>query len=176
MKSSITSALQHIREFEGGYVNDPHDPGGCTNMGITIGTYRRHLNPDGTCQNVRDLSWAEAEAIYRAAYWDLVRGDDLPPGLDLLVFDHGVNAGVETAVKMLQRLVGAIADGQVGAVTLARVDREQTADLIRRYTTARISYYRSLKTWRRYGKGWTRRARAAELRALALAVQARKAG
>ncbi len=177
MNSSIGVSLEHIKEFEGGYVNDPKDPGGCTNMGVTIATYRRYINSRGTCSDLRAIGWAEAEAVYRELYWNNVRCDDLPAGVDLVVFDHAVNAGPKRAAKMLQRLVGANQDGVVGPVTLDRVARAgNPAALIRRYTAARLRYYRSLtRLFSRFGRGWTRRANAAESRGIMLDQLAAKA-
>lgn len=172
--SSMKAALAHLKQFEGGYVNDPADPGGCTNMGVTIATFRRYISPRGTCADLRAMTWLEAEPVYRQIYWDKVWGDALPAGLDLLVFDHAVNAGPKHAVKLLQRLVGANPDGAMGPVTLDRVARAGRADrLIERYTQARLRYYRSLtRLFTRFGRGWTRRAKAAEDVALQLARQA----
>lgn len=169
MRESIQASLRHLREFEGGFVNDPDDPGGCTNMGVTLTTYRRYVKQGGSCADLRAMPWTAAEPVYRAIYWDAIRGDDLPRGLDLVVFDHAVNAGPKHAVVLLQGLVGALEDGQLGPVTLDRIARAGRVEpLIARYTEARIAYYRSLSVWWKYGKGWSRRARVASARALGL--------
>lgn len=169
MNSSLPSALDHLRSCEGGYVNHPRDPGGCTNFGITLATYRQRLNPAGTCRDLKGLTWEQAAGIYRDHYWTAVSADALPPGLDLLVFDHAVNAGPDTAVRILQRLLDVERDGRTGPVTLAAIAARPLTVLIAQYAITRLAYYRSLKTWPTFGLGWTKRVTAARVAALALA-------
>ena len=83
----------YVLASEGGYVNHPRDPGKATNMGITIATLRAWRGRPVTNADVRDLSQEEALQIYKAQYWDTVRADQLPLGLDYLTFDYGVNSG-----------------------------------------------------------------------------------
>lgn len=170
MRTSLDAALAHIAEFEGGFVDHPADPGGATNLGITLDTYRHLLNPHGTVEDLQRLTWSEVAPIYERAYWQTVRGDELPAGVDLVVVDMAVNAGPTRAVKLLQRSVGTAQDGLIGPITLAAVRRQPPAALVRAYTSTRLHYYRSLKHWPTFGRGWTRRARTAETRALALAA------
>lgn len=160
MHSSLSAALDHVALFEGGYVNHPKDPGGCTNRGITLATYQHWVDPKGTCADVRAMSWDTAALIYRQGYWARVGGDDLPAGLDLLMFDHAVNAGPARAVKLLQGLLGVPASGLFGEATAVALARYR-GDLLDRYHAARLDYYRGLKGWGTFGKGWTRRAVAA---------------
>lgn len=152
--------LAIVLQQEGGFVNDPQDPGGATNMGITrdvLGAFRdRAVSVD----EVRDLSRAEAREIYRARYWTPMRCADLPPGIDLCVFDFGVNAGPSRAVKLLQRAVGVTADGSVGPITLAAARALETERLIASFSEARLAYYRSLDGFSRFGRGWTSRTEA----------------
>ncbi|MGJ3262510.1 MAG: glycoside hydrolase family 108 protein [Salinarimonas sp.] len=159
-----------VLQLEGGYVDDPHDPGGATNMGITLNTLRdwRHdpsLGPD----DVKALSETEAKAIYRANYWNPMQCDGLPAGVDLSVFDFGVNAGPSRSVKLLESLVGTTQDGIMGPQTLAATAAQDAPDLIRRFADGRIAYYQSLSTWDRYGNGWTNRTQTVETDALAMA-------
>jgi lysozyme family protein len=157
-------------KHEGGYVNHPKDPGSCTKHGITIGTLRRMVNAHATCNDVRNLDAETAEDIYRRIYWSAVDGDDLPAGVDLCVFDHGVNAGPRRAIQLLQRVVGANPDGIIGRVTLFMVDRVPPMQLIERYSKARLSYYQRLRHWKTFGRGWSRRVN--ETRELALMLAA----
>ncbi len=157
MRASLNTAIELIRQHEGGYVNHPRDPGGCTNMGITLATYRQHLNRQGNCGDLSRLTWNQAAAIYRRHYWDAVRGDDLPAGLDLSVFDMAVNAGVGRAARLLQGLLGVREDGQIGPVTLAAVASQDPDALIHDYAQTRLRYYRALPGWKDFGKGWTDR-------------------
>ena len=128
------------------------------------------VNAHATCNDVRNLDAETAEDIYRRIYWSAVDGDDLPAGVDLCVFDHGVNAGPRRAIQLLQRVVGANPDGIIGRVTLFMVDRVPPMQLIERYSKARLSYYQRLRHWKTFGRGWSRRVN--ETRELALMLAA----
>ncbi|MGP9822586.1 glycoside hydrolase family 108 protein [Salinarimonas sp. NSM] len=159
-----------VLQLEGGYVDDPRDPGGATNMGITLSTLRDwrkdpSLGPD----DVKALTETEAKAIYRASYWNPMQCDGLPAGVDLSVFDFGVNAGPSRSVKLLESLVGTTQDGVMGPQTLAATAAQDAPDLIRRFADGRIAYYKSLSGWDRYGTGWTNRTNTVEKDALAMA-------
>jgi lysozyme family protein len=177
MRSSLPATLAHILAHEGGWADDQKDPGGCNMRGITLATWRDHGHPRATCATLRHITEADAEGIYRATYWAQVQGDRLPVGLDLLVCDHGVNAGPARAVRLLQGLVGAKTDGDLGPRTLFALeymmDRDGVAVVVR-YAEARRAYYRSLpKTqFRRFGKGWLARVDAAEMAAMNLVESA----
>jgi len=95
--------------------------------------------------------------MYKAKYWDAVQGDHLPSGVDISVADFGVNAGPSRAAKRLQRVVMAAQDGKIGPKTLSMVFNMEPATLLDKYAEARESYYRSLKTFEIYGRGWLRR-------------------
>jgi lysozyme family protein len=169
VNANLESALRLIRHHEGGYVSHSQDPGGCTNMGITLATYRRIVNPHAHCADLADLDWDTAAGIYRDVYWDAIRGDDLPDGIDIEVMDMAVNAGPVTAAKLLQALVGAATDGDIGPVTLAAVRVFASVSvLIRGYAAARMRYYRGLKHWPAFGHGWERRVATTERAALNL--------
>jgi lysozyme family protein len=155
--------------MEGGYVDHPDDPGGPTRHGITLRTLTRARGRPVSPDEVRALGRAEAEAIYRTWYWDAIRGDDLPAGIDLAVFDAAVNAGPPRAARLLQEVLGLPADGTVGPVTLAACRDADAAALIRALGRARLDFLRRLRTWPVFGRGWRRRVRAVERRALALA-------
>jgi lysozyme family protein len=160
-------ALALVLEHEGGYVHDPADPGGCTNYGITIGTYRAIIDPRGTCADVRRIDPATVARIYRHAYWDAIRGDDLPSGLDLAVFDVAVNSGPHRAAQFLQRELGVKDDGRISSATLAAAERDDPADLVAGLCDARLAWLRGLKLFARFGRGWTRRVQLTRKTALA---------
>jgi lysozyme family protein len=149
--------------YEGGYVNDPNDPGGCTNMGITIGTLQAWRGPDVTvtCSDVQALTEPEAFLIYAQNYWAPVQGSDLPVGLNLQVWDWGVNSGPGTAIIKLQWMVGCTEDGIMGPETLAATERyvedQGVEAAIEAYGSIRQAYYESLDGWVHYGEGWTNR-------------------
>lgn len=157
MKANFRRAMDHVFRWEGGEVDDPHDPGGHTKYGISKRAY-----PD---VDIASLTKAQAEAIYRRDYWNPVQGDHLPSGLDLVTFDAAVNSGVSRGAKWVQQAVGAQADGRIGPATLAAVRRVETAEAIDRAVTAREAFLRQLNTFPRFGRGWLNRT--AATRALA---------
>ena len=149
--------LKLILHHEGGYVNHPKDPGGETNLGVTKRVYEEW----GGTKDMKDLTVEDVSPIYKKNYWDRIKGDDLPSGLDLCVFDFGVNAGTGRAAKFLQRLVDTTVDGGIGPNSLRAVNEhvsrwsiEQTID---DYQAERQKYYEKLKTFETFGRGWTRR-------------------
>jgi lysozyme family protein len=110
---------------------------------------------------MKDLTREDVEPIYKKNYWDKVKGDDLPAGLDLCVFDFGVNAGTGRAAKYLQSLIGTTPDGGIGPNTLKTLDSYIKAngveETIKKYQAERQKFYESLDTFATFGKGWTRR-------------------
>lgn len=161
-------ALALVLKHEGGYVDHPADPGGATNLGVTQATLTAHRARPVTKAEVRALTRAEAAAIYRRRYWDVVRGDELPPGLDLAVFDLAVNSGPGRAAKILQRALGVPQDGAIGPVTLSVLARADPAVLIAAVTRERLRFLQGLPTWPTFGRGWRRRVAAVEQEARAL--------
>lgn len=156
MDANLPAALELIRRHEGGYVNHPADPGGCTNLGITLATYRAHGHPRATCAELRRLTWEGAADIYRRAYWNLVRADELPAGVDLCVMDTAVNSGPQRAVWLLQDALGR-PRGRLNNDLVARAWAADPAALIVDYSRVRLAWLRQLKTFRTFGRGWTRR-------------------
>jgi hypothetical protein len=151
------TCLATVLRHEGGFVNDPQDPGGATNLGITAATLAAWRGAPVTAEEVRALTEEEAREIYRARYWNRLRCDDLPAGLDLQVFDIGVNAGPGVAAKLLQRAVGVAADGAIGPVTLAAARAADARPAIDRMARLREEHYRGLSGFARFGRGWLRR-------------------
>lgn len=150
----ITPLLVH----EGGYVNHPDDPGGCTNMGITIETLRRwRRSTKVTCEDVRTLTEKEARAIYYAHYWNAARCDAMPAGVDYALFDFVVNSGRRRAVQILQRILRVESDGAVGPVTINAAWRANHVDLIDDLCDKRLVFLKALGTWGAFGRGWNRR-------------------
>jgi len=157
MKSNYDECLKTILHHEGGYVNHPKDPGGETNLGVTKRVYQEH----GGTKDMKDLLVEDVAPIYKKGYWDRMKGDDLPGGLDLCVFDFGVNAGPGRAAKFLQSMIGTTVDGGIGPNTLAKVEeyiRENGEhESVKKYQEMRQKYYEQLSTFDTFGKGWTRR-------------------
>jgi lysozyme family protein len=158
--NGFARALPRVLAHEGGYVNDPHDLGGATNKGITFRVYDAYRTRKGLpTRDVRDLSAAELQDIYRLQYWNAVKGDELPPGLDYVLFDGAVNSGPSQSIKWLQRALGnVVVDGQIGEATLAAVaEHGDPVRLIDAVCERRMTYLQALRTWPRFGKGWTKR-------------------
>ena len=160
-KGFTPNIQSYVLASEGGYVNHPRDPGKATNMGITAATLRAWRGRPVTNTDVRNLSQKEALAIYKAQYWDTVRADLLPLGLDYLTFDYGVNSGPARAIKDLQRTVGADADGVIGQKTLSKIkeyiSKNGMKALLNAYATRRWNFVQGLSTFSTFGDGWRRR-------------------
>jgi lysozyme family protein len=168
VKSNWPLAVEAVLKHEGGYINHPRDPGGATNMGITLQTLSRWRRQAVTKQDVKELSQREVEDIYKAWFWDEVNGDALPSGLDYAVFDFAVNSGPSRAVKTLQRLVKAVPDGEVGPNTLYRV-KSNVPQIIAALSMARLEFMMRQPTWKDFGRGWKRRVLEVNREALSLA-------
>lgn len=169
--SSYGVALAQLLAHEGGYTNDPADPGGPTNFGITIGDYRKYVKPGATAADVRTMAVEEAKAIYHSKYWDAQRCDDLPAGVDYAVFDYGVNSGISRSGKVLHRVLGlADNDWRTNDDVLATLARRDAGEVIAAVCDERLRFLRSLKTWNVFGKGWDRRVAEVKARALELAA------
>ena len=171
MKSNFDAALKAVLKHEGGFVNHPADPGGATNLGITIGTARAlgiDVDGDGDTDilDIKKLRVEDAAKVYRAHYWDKVDGDYLPSGVDFAVFDFAVNSGVGRASRFLQQILGVSVDGNIGPKTVEAAQKMDATILVNALCDRRMAFLRSLGTFKTFGKGWTRRV--AEVRALAL--------
>lgn len=158
MKDNFGRSLTLVLASEGGYVDHPRDPGGATNRGVTLATLSAWRGRPCSKAEVKALTQVEAGDIYRAKYWNNVRADELPVGVDFVVFDYAVNSGPSAASKTLQRVVGVTADGIIGAFTIRAVTRyiavHGAARLIGAYCDRRLSFLKSLNNWLTFGRGW----------------------
>lgn len=158
MRENLEAALKHVLQHEGGYVNHPKDPGGATNRGVTQRVYDAYRDRQGLARrSVRAITADEVADIYKRQYWDAIRGDDLPSGLDYAVFDYAVNSGPRRAAQDLQREVGVAVDGIIGNVSLAGVAKADVHDLIERLCARRMRFLKGLRHWPTFKNGWTRR-------------------
>ena len=177
---NFDAAMAFVKRWEGGWVDDPHDPGGATKWGVTIRTLiakMLDLNNDGVIdrRDIRDMTPEQARDIYKRDYWIASACPRLPPPLALIVFDCAVNQGVGRASRILQKSVRAKADGIIGPMTLAAVDRVWQHDpkrLLGEYCARRAVHYSSLSLVVRYGLGWFRRLFDAHGAALILRLEA----
>lgn len=166
MRENFEKCMPVVLRYEGGFSNHPRDPGGVTLEGIIQRVYdgfrdrnnrpRRPLSPQmrGTPEWI-----AERNAIYRTQYWNAIRGDELPSGVDLAVFDGAVNSGPFQSIKWLQRALGNVdVDGHLGESTLAALTLCNDHDkLIADMESRRLGMLQSLSTWDAFGKGWQSR-------------------
>ena len=110
---------------------------------------------------MRDLEFEDVAPIYRKNYWDRMKCDNVPAGLDLCLFDFGVNAGTGRSAKFLQRMIGTVADGGIGPNTLKKlneyIDTHGIEETIKEFQEDRQDYYEKLSTFKTFGRGWTRR-------------------
>lgn len=160
MREDFPKDLSFTLQFEGGYVNDPHDPGGPTNKGVTQRVYDGFRASKGLkTQTVKYITSGEVTEIYRDQYAAKIQYDQLPAGVDFTVFDAAVNSGPSRAIMWLQKALGTVRiDGVIGAATIKAVNEFGDHDvLIGRMVDARLAFCRSLKTWSRFGKGWSSR-------------------
>ena len=144
----FTRCIETILTEEGGLANHRKDPGGLTKFGISQRAYPN--------VNIELLTQEQAIAIYRRDYWNPIKGDILPAGLDLLVFDSAINQGSATAILLLQKAIGVNADGEIGPVTLNNAHRAmpQALDSFAAERALRYEFNRNEET---FGRGWYRR-------------------
>lgn len=175
MERNFPEALAHTLAFEGGWANNPNDPGGATMKGITHKTYTDYLGRAVTHDELRAIPDHHLAEIYRKRYWDACHCSELPDGLDLAVFDTAVNTGPAQAARLLQRIVSVPADGAIGPKTIAAVNEYASAQglhaLIEAYTDARHNFYRLLPTYVHFGEGWRKRTDRLALMAKALSQE-----
>lgn len=146
---TFDDAFDRLIGHEGGYVNNPNDPGGETHWGISKRSYP-HLN-------IKTLTRAQARTIYRRDFWNRIHGDELYDGLAFQVFDFAVNSGIETAVRYLQRAIGVADDGVWGPVSAKAAAAMTESDVIMHLNAERLDFMTRLKNWPNASRGWSRR-------------------
>jgi lysozyme family protein len=149
--------LLKLLGHEGGFVNDPQDPGGMTNLGVTKKVWESWIGRPSTKQDMMSLTPVAVGSLYKVKYWDKIRGDDLPDGVDYCVFDFAVNSGVGRASKTLQAAVRTTVDGMIGKGTLEAVKQADPVTLIDELCSRRQMFLEGLLTFPRFGNGWTTR-------------------
>lgn len=146
------TAVEHVFKSEGGLVDHPKDPGGITNLGISLRAYP-HLGREG----IRYLTKNQAKDIYKDDYWDAMRCDEIPADLRLMVFDCAVNQGVGYARRALQVAASVPTDGIIGPITLKAINDKPVDVSLRRIADNRYARYRRNKNWNTFGDGWMSR-------------------
>lgn len=157
MTDNFDKCLELLLVHEGGYVHHEKDPGGMTNLGVTIRVWEEWVGHAVSEKEMRNLTPLMVAPLYKRKYWDACRANELVSGVDYAVFDVAVNSGVGRSIKFLQSAVGVTVDGSFGPATLAAVNEKDPTALIEMYCAKRLEFLQSLKTFETFGKGWSRR-------------------
>jgi len=154
---------------EGGYVDNPADPGGATNWGCTKAVWEQYIGHEVSKEDIRNLTKEDVKPLYKRNYWDAIHGDALPSGLDYCLFDCAINSGVGRAAKFIQEIVGVFADGAIGNNTVAAINQMNTVTMINEFSDKRQQFLELLKTFPVFGKGWTKRVQEVRIKSLEMA-------
>ena len=146
---NFDSAFDRLIGHERGYVNDPNDPGGETNWGISKRSY-----PD---LDIAALTREDAKAIYLKDFWLPVQGESLPASIAYQLFDFAVNSGIDTAIRYFQRALGVADDGHFGSYSKAIAAKTSESDMVMGLCAERLDFMTRLRNWPNHGKGWARR-------------------
>ena len=161
MTGEFEKALKRILKHEGGYVNDPLDSGGMTNLGVTKRVWEEFVGHPVSEADMRALTPEIIAPMYKMKYWNSSYCEVLPKGLDYVVFDFAVNAGTGRSVKTLQQAIGCVADGVIGPKTMAAINDAEPKDLITKFSDARADFYQGIVARKpdqaRFIKGWLNR-------------------
>jgi len=160
--------FKFMLQFEGGFTNNPKDPGGPTNLGVTQATLSVFLGRQASIAEVKALTPEKVAPIYRLRYWDHVSGDDLPVGVDLAVFDFAVHSGPSRGVIGLQRALNLGDDGKLGKVTLAAAKKADPEETINAICDERLAFLQKLKVFKDFGPGLTNRVKKCRKAALSM--------
>jgi lysozyme family protein len=172
MKENWDECFAMVIKSEGGFVNNPHDPGGMTNLGVTRSAWQGYLNRDVTETEMRALTPDIVKPFYKAFYWDRIKGDSLPNGVDYAAYDLAVNSGPHKAAQYLQEIAGVPVDGMIGPKSLEAInacDAKETADSI---CDMRLDFLKKLSTFSTFGRGWTDRVGRVKAKAISMADEA----
>lgn len=175
MDRNFARALSLVLKSEGGWSDNPADPGGATMKGVTLANFRRYVKADATKADLRKITDDQVATVYRRFYWDAVAGAELPDGVDYAVFDFAVNSGPGRAAKYLQAVAGMVQDGLIGPGTLAAVRAIPAGVVIDRLCDSRLAFLKRLPTWGTFGKGWASRVASVRRDALLMTLQTSQA-
>ena len=157
MQENWNDSFAAVLKHEGGFVNNPKDPGGMTNLGVTKAAWEGYVGRSVDETFMRSLTPEVVKPFYKAMYWDKIKGDQLPAGVDYAAYDLAVNSGVGRAAKFLQEIAGVTADGAIGPKSLEAIkscDPDQVVDAL---CDMRLDFLKRLPTFDTFGKGWSRR-------------------
>jgi lysozyme family protein len=172
MRENWDASFKMVLKHEGGFVNHPKDPGGMTNLGVTKRAWEEYVGHEVDEAAMRALTPEIVQPFYKKCYWDKIRGDDLPSGIDYAAYDLAVNSGTGRAAKYLQQIAGVTADGAIGPKSIEAIkacNAEETVDAL---CDMRLDFLKRLPTWDTFGKGWGRRVEEVEAKATEMAKDA----
>ena len=167
MQGNFKACLDLVLQSEGGWVNHPSDPGGETNLGVTKRVWEEWVGHP--VESLKKLTKDDVAPLYEQKYWRPCYGEILPRGLDFVIFSASVMSGSGRSVKLLQSAIGCVPDGVIGPRTRELISTSNIATLIAKFSESRREYYRSLKTFPIFGRGWLARVDREEQQALSMA-------
>ena len=176
MNDNFDKCFALVLRTEGGFQDDPHDKGnrlsdgrlGSTNMGVTQATWEAWVGHEVTHDDMKALTPADIEPLYKKNFWASCRCDELPEGLDYALYDLAVNSGVGRAIRFLQMVLGIRADGVMGVETMRAVNSSDDRDLIKKLCDYRLTFLQGLPDWNRYGTTWGNRVASVEKTAVSM--------
>lgn len=174
MKQNFEKSLTLVLKHEGGFTTDERDRGnrlpngrkGSTMMGVTQANWENYIGRQVTWDEMRNLTRNDVAPFYKTRYWDVVKGDELPFGVDYLAFDFAVNAGPGRSIRFLQTALGVVSDGIIGPKTLQAIRQADGNELSKKFSSVKENWYKTLDDFPIYGKGWLRRVAEAQSTAL----------
>ena len=155
MKENWEACFAMVLKHEGGFVNHPKDPGGMTNLGVTRTNWELYLDHDVTEADMRALTPEMVKPFYKKNYWDKIRGDELPSGVDYAAYDLAVNSGTGRAAKYLQQIAGVTADGVIGPRSMEAIKKCDAEGVVDEICNMRMTFLKGLGTFETFGNGWT---------------------
>lgn len=167
-EENFDKSLSFLLKSEGGFVQNPKDPGGATNLGVTKATWEKYKGRAVSVDEIKALTPSDVEPLYKQMYWNALKCDELPSGLDYCLFDVAVNSGPVRAIRMLQTAVNAPVTGVMTDTLVQLANRKNTEDLICSICNERLQFMQQLNTWDAFGKGWTSRVNSVKKQSLSM--------
>jgi len=152
--------MSFVKKSEGGFVDNPDDPGGATNFGVTLRAWQAYTRKPVSVYDMQRLTWDEVVPFYAVSYFHATRSQDIPRGLDLMVMDMAVNCGVHASGLCLQKALGMTdddLDGWIGRDTLSVLKERDPPTLIKILAVFQAGYYQSRSDYRRFERGFNNR-------------------
>ena len=176
MQNNFLESVKYVLQSEGGFVNNPKDPGGATNMGVTKASWISFVKKPVHDNDIKNLTSIDVIPFYKKRYWDICLCDNLPSGIDYCIFDYAINSGPIRSVETLRRLIGL---EHVGAFDKKNIEsyfkqNEDNKVLIKKICSQRLSFLQSLKNYETFGKGWLNRVLMVQEKSLGMVSKSEK--